>query len=144
MTWLESLGMLIGRLCIASYFLLSGVSKISSFSDSLQIYEKHLIPYPGVVLYLTAALLLAGALMVLIGYRTRIGALFLLIALLPTTFIFHNFWSQEGDALIFRAVFFFKDIAISGGLLYVVSRGAGLCSLDAVRKSRKAKTGLEG
>lgn len=144
MTWLESFGMLIGRLFIASYFFLAGASKLSSFSESLTLYEKHSIPYPAFFLYLSAALLIFGAIMVLIGYRTRIGALFLILALLPTTFIFHNFWSQEGDALIFRAVFFFKDIAISGGLLYILSRGAGLCSLDAVRKRRSAKAGLEG
>lgn len=144
MTWLESFGMLIGRLFIAAYFFLSGTSKLSSFNESLLLYEKHFIPYPAFFLYLTAAFLILGAFMVLFGYRTRIGALLLLLGLLPTAFIFHNFWSQEGDALIFRAVFFFKDIAISGGLLYVLSRGAGLCSIDAIRKKQKVQKGLEG
>ncbi|CRX37838.1 DoxX family protein [Estrella lausannensis] len=144
MTWLESFGMLIGRLFIASYFLLAGTSKLSSFKESLLLYEKHSIPYPALFLNLSAALLIMGAIGVLVGYRTRISALFLILALLPTTFIFHNFWSQEGDALIFSAVFFFKDIAITGGLLYVLSRGAGLCSIDAIRKRRIAKAGLEG
>lgn len=139
MTWIESFGMLLGRILMASYFLISGVTKVSNFETSLALYQQQEIPYPGILLYFSTLLLFIGGVLVLIGYRTRLGALILIAALLPTTFVFHNFWSQDKNFLDFGTLFFFKDIAIAGGLLYVISRGAGLCSVDAIRKRRKAK-----
>ena len=139
MTWLESFGMLLGRILIASYFLVSGVTKVSSFESSLLLYQQQGVPYAALVLYLSTILLIFGSVFVLLGYRTRVGALFLITALLPITFVFHNFWEYQDDDLIFQAAFFFKDIAIVGGLLYVLSRGGGLCSIDALRKFKKSK-----
>lgn len=139
MTWIESFGMLLGRILIASYFLVSGLTKVTSFESSLLLYQQQDVPYPALVLYISTLLLIAGGIFVFLGYKTRLGAFLLMLALLPSTFIFHNFWGdQEGD-LIFQAVFFFKDIAIVGGLFYVISRGGGLCSIDGIRKHRKAK-----
>lgn len=139
MTWLESFGMLLGRILIASYFLISGVTKVASFESSLALYQQQDIPYPTLILYVSTLLLIFGGIFVLLGYKTRLGAFLLILALLPATFLFHNFWDHQGDDLVFEAVFFFKDVAIVGGLLYVLSRGGGLCSVDALRKLKKTK-----
>lgn len=139
MTWIESFGMLLGRLLMASYFLISSITKVSNFESTLAVYQQLDVPYPSLFLYFSTLLLIIGAIFIAFGYRTRLGAFILILALMPATYMFHHFWTQEGDALLQSFDIFFKDVAIVGGLLYIISRGPGLCSVDALRKRKKIK-----
>jgi len=66
---------------------------------------------------------------VLLGYKTRIGALMLIVFTLVTAFGFHPFW-VEGEYTTFM-----KELAMIGGLLIVASVGQGALSLDAAKTS---------
>jgi len=117
MTWIESFGMLLGRILIASYFMISGVAKMAHCEVSLSLYQEY--PYPMMFLYASTLFLILGSFSVFLGYKTRLGGFLLLLAVLPTV-----------DVLV-------RDFAIIGGLLFVISRGGGLCSFDAMSRSRK-------
>ena len=43
---------------------------------------------------------------------------------------FHNYWSLPADKAFVNQLMFFKNIAISGGLLAFVAFGAGRFSID--------------
>ncbi|MEB3269134.1 MAG: DoxX family membrane protein, partial [Leptolyngbya sp.] len=73
----------------------------------------------------TIAFQLLGALSLVLGYQVKIGALLLIIFLVPTNLLFHNFLmdaSQLGQ--------FLKNLGLIGGLLMVIYTGAGAVSLD--------------
>ena len=67
----------------------------------------------------------------LAGFYARAGALLLFLFLIPTTLIFHNFWTLEGMEQQNEMQHFTKNVTIMGGLLLVVGLGAGPISYDA-------------
>lgn len=66
----------------------------------------------------------------ILGYKTRLAALVLISFLIPTTLISHDFWHTEGVEKNLQIALFFKNVAIAGGLLYVVGCGAGRTGID--------------
>lgn len=123
--------MFIGRLCIAAIFILSGVGKFFNWDQTAAyMASKGLTMVP---LFLIGAALveIIGGLTLVFGYKTRWGATLLLLYLIPTTVIFHDFWNQSGAEYMTQQIEFLKNLAIFGGLLYVISVGSGGCAVDA-------------
>ena len=89
------------------------------------------------LLYGTVFLLLAGGLMVLLGYRSTLGALMLLMYWVPVTFMVHDFWNAPKDQMRLQSILFMKDIAIIGGLLMVVGKGSGRYSMRRLLATTK-------
>jgi putative oxidoreductase len=73
---------------------------------------------------------------VIAGYKTRWGALLLLLFLLPTTYLFHDFWNLTGEAAQGQQIQFMKNLALGGAMLFLIANGGGAWSLDACRSSR--------
>jgi putative oxidoreductase len=73
---------------------------------------------------------LGGGLSVLLGYFPRLGALALVLFLVPTTIVFHRDFSVAGQSVQFA-----KNLAILGGLLAIVAAGGGEFSLRRPRRS---------
>jgi putative oxidoreductase len=115
----------IGRVCLSSIFILSGFHKIVYFEKLMGIMDKKGIPL--VLLMLIGAIVfeIIGGVSVLLGWRTRIGALLLSVFILPTTFIFHDFWAVPESQQFLQFQMFLKNFAIFGGLLYVLAFGSG-------------------
>lgn len=74
-------------------------------------------------------LLVVGGIMVLIGYRAKLGALLLLMYYVPLTFIVHSFWNDPKEVERIQAIMFMKNIAIIGGLLMIIAHGSGRYSV---------------
>jgi putative oxidoreductase len=73
----------------------------------------------------------SGGLAVLAGFKTRIAAWLLFLYLIPTTFVFHNFWTMQGMERQDGMVHFMKNLAIMGGLLLLAASGPGERSVDS-------------
>jgi putative oxidoreductase len=58
--------------------------------------------------------------------------------LIPTTLMFHDFWTLQGMDRIDATVHFEKNLAIMGGLLILAAYGAGGYSIDTAREPRVA------
>ncbi len=83
---------------------------------------------PVIPLFLIAAMVLeiGGGLSVLLGFKAKLGAIALLILIIPATLIFHNFLPiADPMAQKLQMIMFLKNLAIMGGLLLVVSFGSG-------------------
>lgn len=123
----------LGRLFISAIFILSGIGKFFNFDATAQYMASQgmtMIPF----FLIGAALIeIVGGLSLLLGCRARIGALLLLLYLIPTTIIFHNFWMLEGAAREAQIIEFMKNLAIFGGLWYIIGGGPGRFSIDAAR-----------
>jgi putative oxidoreductase len=128
---------LIGRILMSSVFILSGIAKITGFSfEEGMLAGKHM-PMPAVALGIAMMIELVGGLAILLGLFTRFTAWILFLYLIPTTLMFHNFWTMSGADRIDTMVHFEKNLAIMGGLLILAAFGAGAYSIDS---SRAAKT----
>lgn len=126
---------LLGRVGLSAIFLVSAYTKVTDWTGMQHLMEERSMP--SVSFFLLAALLLEGlgAVAVLLGYRARTGALALVLFLVPTTLIFHNFWALPADQQALQTVMFLKNLAIIGGLLMLAANGPGRFSLGKEHSS---------
>jgi putative oxidoreductase len=118
---------LIGRILLAAMFLLSGINKIADPQGTQQYMTSMGMTWLTGLFYAGAILLeVGGALSLLLGYRTRIGAWLLIAFMIPTTLIFHTNFADPN-----QMIHFLKNLSVLGGLLYVATYGAGALSMDA-------------
>jgi putative oxidoreductase len=127
----EPVILLLGRLCIGSLFLMSG---INHWLD-LKLVSHFVMDLPGSpnawAMLASTIEAVSGAAMVL-GFRTREFALLLVIFNFCAAIIGHPYWSITGDAAARwgQLIHFWKDIGIAGGAFFVLARGAGPLSID--------------
>ena len=122
---------LTARILVSAIFILSGIMKFLNHAQTVGYMESQGIPGASALAYLAGAVEVIGGLSVLTGFATRLGALALALFLVPTTLIFHDFWTMSGQARTGEMVNFMKNLAVMGGLLALVAFGPGRYSLDA-------------
>ena len=130
-------GTLIARILLAFIFVFAGLSKIGKFAGTQQFMESTWHYWLGMApLFLVAAIVfeIFGGLSVGLGYYTRAGAWLLIIFMIPVTLIFHT---NFADPMQF--IQFMKNMAMTGGLIYVAAYGPGELSLDHQRKKGATK-----
>jgi uncharacterized membrane protein YphA (DoxX/SURF4 family) len=126
--------LLLGRVSICLIFLLSAVNKIQSFAGAQEKMADRGLQWSGALLVGAITFELVGGFCVLFGFRARIGALLLIAFLLPVTLVFHNFWNYPEAERPEQMINFLKNLAILGGLLFVLGFGPGAMSLDAMKR----------
>lgn len=134
----NSLLMLLGRVGLSAIFLLAGTHKLMNFELYHKLLNDKGFQYIPVLIVVAAIIEILGSISLLLGWKTRWGALLLVLFLIPTTVIFHNFWDYAEPALRdLQMNMFFKNLAILGGLLYVLSFSAGGISIDRFLKKKE-------
>ena len=133
----------LGRACLSFIFILSGIEKIFNWSATEESFLNQLCEVTshsfqndwlqgmleGVIAWvpilLTAHIIfeIVGGLLVLFGIKMRLGAILLILALIPATLLFHNFWMLEGEKAQLQVIMFLKNLSILGGLMIVLSIG---------------------
>ena len=104
------------RVSITAIFISAIPSKISGFEKTVEFISSKGIPYP------ISSILLIGAIICLIfgsgffifGENQRIGSIFLLLFLIPTTIIFHVFPFHQRAVLM--------NLGLIGGLIIAALR----------------------
>jgi putative oxidoreductase len=86
---------------------------------------------PELVVVLAIVVEVGGSLALLIGFQTRRVALAKALFTVATGFFFHKFWSVPTDQAMLQHIMFFKNMAITGGVLMLVAFGPASWSLDA-------------
>ena len=114
---------LIGRILLSVIFLMAGIGKIGGYSGTQAYMEAAGVP--GILLPAVIALEVLGAIAIIVGFKTRIVALLIALFTIAAALLFHRAPDQIQQAL------FMKNLAIAGGFLILVARGAGAWSLDA-------------
>jgi putative oxidoreductase len=126
----------IGRILFSLMFL---TALMSHFDPNMIGYAASQgVPMASVLVPLSGIMAGAGALSIIFGYKTKIGAWLIIIFLLPITFTMHNFWAiSDPMASQLHLAMFMKNLSMIGGALILASFGAGPLSLD----ERLAKRG---
>jgi putative oxidoreductase len=128
---------LVARVLFSLIFLVSGTFKVAAYSQIVGMAGAKGVPLPAVSIACAAALEILGAMAMIAGFRVRIVAWVWILYLIPTTLLFHNFWAMKGMEQQDNMVHFLLNLALMGGLLYVIEFGAGSYSVDA-RGTQKA------
>ncbi len=105
------------RVLLCLVFIQSLIGKLTGFAGPAGAIAAKGLPLAPVLLVLAMALMAAGSALVISGWRARLGAVLLLVFLVPTSFIFHG---DLGDPA--ERIQLFKNLAIVGGLLLVADQ----------------------
>jgi len=122
---------LAGRLLLVALFLPAGIGKLTGFAGTVGYISSVGLPLPSVAAALAAVVEIGGALALLFGFGTRLAALALAGFTLVASFFFHAYWAVPADQAFVQQLMFFKNIAVTGGLLVLAAHGAGAWSVDA-------------
>ena len=114
---------LIGRILISALFLLNGIFKISNYDGTVGWMES--FGMPGILLIPAIILEIAGPVLIVIGYKTKLAAGLLSLFCIATAFIFHNDFANQ-----MQLTSFLKNIDLAGGFLILFVNGAKGFSLD--------------
>ena len=114
---------LIARIFISLLFLINGYFKTQNYDGTLDWMESFGIP--GFFLLPAIILEIAAPILIIIGYKTKIAASLLSLFCLTTALIFHTDFSNQ-----MQITSFLKNIALTGGFLFIVVNGSKKFSLD--------------
>jgi len=128
---------LLGRIAIAALFLPAGLNKLMGMEGAMGYFTSLGLPVVTVLIWVIIAIEVLGGLALILGYKTRFVAIGLAIFTVSASIVGHAFWAAPVDAAFIAQLLFFKNIAVTGGLLVLASSGAGSISLDG-RKSQAA------
>ena len=137
----------IGRLCLAAIFGWAANDYVRHWPDRVQ----QLVEQTGgpnvlghALLGGATAFLVLGVLALVLGLFARWGALLLMIFLIPTTILFHDFWNiPNQDEFKMQLIQFLKNLGLFGGLAVLVELGPGPWAFDRLRQKRKAADAAE-
>ena len=118
----------VGRLLIASIFLIDGINKISYYEGVAE--WMFLKGVPEYLLPLVILLEIGGALAIILGWRVKLFSLLFFVCCILTAIIFHSDFTNNMDKVIFM-----KNMSMAGGFLFLFLHGGGDFSLDKRRKN---------
>lgn len=111
---------LIARFLFSLIFLLSGIGHFTQAKMMTEYTKSKKVPAPGFAVFITGIMLLLGGLSILLGAYVNIGALLLVIFLIPTAFIMHNFWTVKDPMMKQNdQINFMKDLALAGAAFLI-------------------------
>lgn len=118
-----------GRFLYAVIFIFAGLNHFGAASIGYAASQG--VPMANVAVPLSGILAIAGGLSILLGYQTRIGALLLIVFLVPVTVMMHAFW-RVADPMQqqMQMTMFMKNVALLGGALAFFVNGPGLAAMD--------------
>ncbi|SDG41116.1 DoxX family protein [Pelagibacterium luteolum] len=126
MTSLQTYLPTIGRIFMAIIFILAGLGKIPAIEGNVGYMEAFGVP--GILIWPTIIVEVVGGILLLVGFKARWAAAALAAFTLIAALIFHTNFADQMEMTAFL-----KNLAITGGLLYVIAYGAGALSVDGRR-----------
>ena len=109
---------LIGRILFCALFLVSAVAHFGQTAAMAGYAQSKGVPSARLAVLAGGVLLALGGVSVLLGIWPDLGALLLVVFLVPTALLMHPFWKEtEAQAKMMEQVQFFKDTALAGAAL---------------------------
>ncbi|HEX2760492.1 MAG TPA: DoxX family protein [Rhizomicrobium sp.] len=127
---------LLGRILLAALFLPAGVEKLLDLQGTIGAVAGAGMPLANIVGPIGAAIEALAPLLLAIGLFTRFSAAALIVFTAVASYYFHHFWNMTGEDRMTNEINFWKNMAVIGGLFYVLGYGAGRIALDRWRTRR--------
>lgn len=115
----------VGRVLIATLFLISGLSKVAAPAVTLGYITSAGLPFPSLAFLVAIVIEVGGSILLIVGYQSRAVASAMALYTVAAALGFHRDFADPN-----AIAHFLKNISITGGLLQVVAHGAGTFSID--------------
>lgn len=111
---------LLGRIILGGYFLYNAANHFLNLAMMSGYAQSKGVPAPTLAVLGSGFLLLLGGLSLLLGYRPVWGIAFLILFLVPVSFMMHAFWQEGPETRMNEMINFTKNMALVGALLIFV------------------------
>jgi uncharacterized membrane protein YphA (DoxX/SURF4 family) len=111
---------LVGRLMFLVVFVRGGYASSIHLSHTIAVTARTGAPLPSVSVPASQVFLWVGVISVALGLWADVGALCLLLFLIPATYWGHAFWRFEGEARQAQLGNFFRNLTYVGGVLLIL------------------------
>jgi len=125
---IENLALLLARILMSWIFIHGGWSKLLAASATQAAFGQRGLPVPVLAWPVAVIVELIGGLALLFGLFARATGLVLAIWCVATALVAHTNFADRA-----QEIQFWKNMAMTGGFLYVFCFGAGIYSLDRLR-----------
>ncbi len=131
---------LIGRILFASFFLHEAVRNITRFKTVMAEWSAQGLTWmTWYFLFMANVFLVLGTTLIVIGYRSGLGAVLLGMVLVPVTLMFHDFWNlPAGPERLEQGKLFLMNLTILGALFIFIGRGPGKISIRKLLASTRS------
>jgi len=120
---------LIGSILYSAIFISSSLGHFSH--ETVDYAMSHGVPMATLLVPISGILAFLGGLSILIGFKARYGAWLLVLFLIPTTFMMHDFWNMDDAAAhALQKIMFLKNLSMLGAALLITHFGSGPMSVD--------------
>ncbi len=117
----SSLLFFLGRILFVSFFVLNGIGHITR-RKMLTGYAHSLgVPAAGFLVPVAGILVLTGSVLIGLGFWPDLGAVLLVIFLVPVTLWAHPFWKMEGQQRQSQALNFWRNVSLTGVAIMIFS-----------------------
>ncbi|HEX5776540.1 MAG TPA: DoxX family protein [Caulobacteraceae bacterium] len=122
--------LLVSRILLAGVFLVFGIRKLMAVAGTAGYLTKLGLPMGDILVWAVILIEVGGALLLIVGWQTRLAAWILAGFVVLATLAAHRYWEFEGPQYVAQLTNFMKNLAIVGGLLLVAASGPGRMSVD--------------
>jgi putative oxidoreductase len=121
----------VGRVLFAAIFIMTVFGHFKQ--ETIQHAAHQGVPFASIAVPVSGIIAFAGGMSIATGYKARIGALLIILFLVPVTFMMHAFWNVDDPAARqMQMAMFMKNISMLGAALLIIHHGAGPFSFDAL------------
>lgn len=122
----HDIALAVGRVLVGLLFIVAAYNKFKGYDGTIAYFTRLGMPAASVMAPLVTLFELAAAVLLIVGYQTRIVALLLAAFVVAAALIAHTNFG-DGNQLNH----FLKNVAIAGGCLAFFAAGPGVYSVDA-------------
>jgi putative oxidoreductase len=109
---------LLGRILFGGFFVISGYNHFRHHSNMTQYALSKKVPMASLAVWMSGALILLSGLSIILGIYPTLGLWGIIIFLIPTTFMMHNYWQVADPGLrMGEQINFKKNLALLGAAL---------------------------
>jgi len=134
----ETISPFLGRLVLAWFFLSEAWWRVRDWEGTVTLMHMKHVANAEPLLALAVVLMALGGISLLLGYYARTGALILFALTIVMSVMIHDYWKitnvvdRDADYDLF-----IRNIAIAGGLLFLVGMGPGPFAIDQPSKKKR-------
>ena len=114
---------ILGRIFLSTIFIIEGLRKLFFQEQTIEFMEAYGVP--GILFFPSVIFEILFPLLIIVGYKTKLASLVMILFILTVTIIFHTDFSNE-----MQLIAFLKNVAIIGGFLIIFAKSTGKYSID--------------
>ncbi|MEX0877804.1 MAG: DoxX family protein [Candidatus Spechtbacterales bacterium] len=110
-----------GRILFGGFFVMMGMMHFMKASMMADMASAKNVPFPKFNVLASGILLLAGGLSVVFSQFIVWGLSALVVFLVPTAFVMHNFWAENSEMKMMQMSNFMRNMALAGAAFLLLS-----------------------